>query len=181
MLPNGVGKRAEANERNMRRKRRLSWWLGVLCLLCCGPAVAVCLMSAWTSTAVVMRPHYCSIDFGRVTFVIDGEALLAFKLSPIRIEYWVADGPPRYYWSSWRLCRWDTYVVCITFPAWLFPLLFALGSVLFFWRARRRRRDGVCRKCGYLLIGLTSPRCPECGMAFEATVTAASPGESANE
>lgn len=165
----------------MRRKRPLPWWLGVLCLLCCGLAIGVCLMSAYTMIAAVIGPHQCHIDFGRVTFIIDGEALLALKLSPIRVDYMVFDGPPKYYWNSWNLWRWDTYLVCITFPAWLFPLLFALGSVLFFWRARRRRRDGVCRKCGYLLIGLTSPRCPECGMPFEAARTPAPPVESADE
>jgi hypothetical protein len=24
-----------------------------------------------------------------------------------------------------------------------------------------------CRRCGYLLFGLTTPRCPECGEAFD--------------
>jgi len=28
---------------------------------------------------------------------------------------------------------------------------------------RRRRRRGQCCKCGYVLKGLTEPRCPECG------------------
>jgi hypothetical protein len=29
------------------------------------------------------------------------------------------------------------------------------------------RRAGRCRKCGYLLYGLTEPRCPECGEPFD--------------
>jgi len=31
----------------------------------------------------------------------------------------------------------------------------------------RRRRQNVCTKCGYILQGLTEPRCPECGELFD--------------
>lgn len=31
----------------------------------------------------------------------------------------------------------------------------------------RRASDDCCSSCGYLLIGLTVPRCPECGEAFD--------------
>ncbi len=33
-------------------------------------------------------------------------------------------------------------------------------------RAGHRRRN-ECVQCGYSLRGLTEPRCPECGMAFD--------------
>ena len=46
------------------------------------------------------------------------------------------------------------------------------GSLLSLWlrqRAKRQlwRAEGKCEKCGYLLRGLTEPRCPECGTGFE--------------
>lgn len=34
-------------------------------------------------------------------------------------------------------------------------------------RRRRLRRAGRCESCGYILQGLTVPRCPECGAAFD--------------
>jgi len=55
----------------------------------------------------------------------------------------------------------------VAFPCW------ALAVVLFIWPAAafirgpyrrfRRRKSGCCLRCGYLLKGLTEPRCPECG------------------
>jgi hypothetical protein len=35
-------------------------------------------------------------------------------------------------------------------------------------RPRVRRAQGKCVRCGYLLTGLSEPRCPECGTAFDA-------------
>jgi hypothetical protein len=36
---------------------------------------------------------------------------------------------------------------------------------------RIRRREAFdapqCKACGYILLGLTEPRCPECGYAFD--------------
>lgn len=49
-------------------------------------------------------------------------------------------------------------------------LLFAAYPVIAFIRgpARRwrRRRKGLCVKCGYDLTGLPEPRCPECGSSI---------------
>lgn len=33
-------------------------------------------------------------------------------------------------------------------------------------RKRLRHKEGCCRRCGYPLLGLTEPRCPECGTKF---------------
>lgn len=33
----------------------------------------------------------------------------------------------------------------------------------------RSERGSRCRACGYILIGLREPRCPECGAAFDAS------------
>jgi hypothetical protein len=35
------------------------------------------------------------------------------------------------------------------------------------WVLEQRDRALRCRQCGYLLIGLETPRCPECGYAFD--------------
>lgn len=40
------------------------------------------------------------------------------------------------------------------------------------WRARRLRRPGHCRQCGYNLTGNVSGRCPECGAEVTSDDTA---------
>ena len=56
-------------------------------------------------------------------------------------------------------------------PAWLpIVVLLPLGVLLLranWWRPRRRRRLGLCDRCGYDLRG-TPERCPECGAAVVA-------------
>ncbi len=43
-------------------------------------------------------------------------------------------------------------------------ILLAMGIALIYRESRRRLGDDPhCRKCGYLLLGLESQRCPECG------------------
>ena len=55
--------------------------------------------------------------------------------------------------------------VCI--PIWLPFMLFAVYPTLAFIRGplrrHRRRKHGLCIKCGYDLTRLPEPRCPECG------------------
>jgi hypothetical protein len=38
-----------------------------------------------------------------------------------------------------------------------------LGWVLLVVLDKRRESETHCRKCGYILRGLSEPRCPECG------------------
>jgi hypothetical protein len=56
-------------------------------------------------------------------------------------------------------------------PFWALGLLFAfypsLALITGPIRRRRRRRRGLCLRCGYNLTGLPEPRCPECGTAFQ--------------
>jgi len=53
-----------------------------------------------------------------------------------------------------------------------FPIALCLGFLCYYWvlpayRRRRRVRAGlICAECGYLLKGLTEPRCPECNTRF---------------
>ncbi len=56
-------------------------------------------------------------------------------------------------------------------PFWMPAALLAAWPLLGWtrpaWIRRRRRRRGLCLRCGYNLTGNTSGRCPECGEAIE--------------
>ena len=58
-------------------------------------------------------------------------------------------------------------VLLASVPLHLVFILFAAYPALAFIRGPlrryRRRKRGLCIKCGYNLTGLTEPRCPECG------------------
>ncbi len=62
--------------------------------------------------------------------------------------------------SGWRM----------TLAIWPAPLVFALAMTLIIGRPLHRRRKrkklGLCVKCGYDLRG-SEDRCPECGTEFE--------------
>ena len=53
-------------------------------------------------------------------------------------------------------------------PSWLPVVVFAIYPTIAFIRGplrrHRRRRKGLCKKCGYDLTGNESGVCPECGM-----------------
>ena len=61
--------------------------------------------------------------------------------------------------------------VSVIIPFWMPTILFALSLYfchpLYYYRRRKRKKLGLCVKCGYNLKGLTELRCPECGSAFE--------------
>ena len=54
-------------------------------------------------------------------------------------------------------------LLCIAAPV----LVYSFSSVAWCMVKHRRRGRGRCMECGYLLTGLTVPRCPECGTSFE--------------
>jgi hypothetical protein len=60
-------------------------------------------------------------------------------------------------------------------PVWCAVVLFAAYPLATFIsgpvRRYRRRRRGLCTRCGYNLTGLTEPRCPECGTTVGSTIT----------
>lgn len=43
----------------------------------------------------------------------------------------------------------------------------AFGIIVSRGRRRERQQAPICSKCGYLLLGLTDSRCPECGKPFD--------------
>lgn len=55
----------------------------------------------------------------------------------------------------------------VTLPLWMLFAVFATYPAVVLVRGplrrRRRRRMGLCIRCGYNLKGLPEPRCPECG------------------
>ncbi len=63
--------------------------------------------------------------------------------------------------------RW--WVYRLEGPFWLATILFAFWPAVYLWRGplrrRRRRRLGLCERCGYDLRGQIDARCPECGTA----------------
>ena len=67
----------------------------------------------------------------------------------------------------------------IRLPLWLGMIMLAAYPTLVYIRGparhRRRRRKGLCLKCGYNLTGNISGVCPECGTAVQATGRGASP------
>ena len=63
-------------------------------------------------------------------------------------------------------------VGALKLPLWIPTLAFAIGSINFILiplhRRRKRKKLGLCVKCGYDLRG-SEERCPECGTEFETT------------
>lgn len=59
----------------------------------------------------------------------------------------------------------------LVFPIWIAFFFFAAYPIFALFRGpmrrRRRRLRNECVHCGYSLIGLVEPRCPECGGANE--------------
>ena len=57
-------------------------------------------------------------------------------------------------------------------PLWIPTVVFAIGSISFilipFHRRRKRKKLGLCIKCGYDLRA-SKDRCPECGEEFGST------------
>ena len=60
--------------------------------------------------------------------------------------------------------QYNTVVALINYLPAILVALIAYGVVTrFVDRNRAHRGETRCRRCGYILRGLTEPRCPECG------------------
>ncbi len=59
----------------------------------------------------------------------------------------------------------------VVLPLWItsafFGVIFVFSYLVPHHRRRKRKKLGLCVKCGYNLKGLTEPRCPECNTPFE--------------
>ena len=59
----------------------------------------------------------------------------------------------------------------------LVPIVLPAMAVIILWRYEKRRLaktntlGPICEHCGYLLIGLSENRCPECGKLFDEPIT----------
>jgi hypothetical protein len=64
---------------------------------------------------------------------------------------------------------WAEYLDIYRMPMWPLPAALLLPIVVLAYRVGRARRwkEGACRRCGYLLFGLTNHICPECGTRFD--------------
>ncbi len=77
--------------------------------------------------------------------------------------------PPAPWWEVQLVRNWPSEAR-LTLPFWI-PSVFFGSSV--WWlsgpvhRRRKRKKLGLCVKCGYNLRGLTEPRCPECNTPFD--------------
>jgi hypothetical protein len=104
----------------------------------------------------------------------------------LHLNRWNSNAPRRVPASRrWRLLRFSFVTGAYTgtkppysfwlleVPLWCPIVLFAAYPVLAFIRGPvrryRRRKRGLCTRCGYNLTGLTEPRCPECGTGFGRT------------
>lgn len=71
-----------------------------------------------------------------------------------------AAGPPMAEYSFVRMPVWLPVVLLLMQP---------IRAIIFGpWLWRRRERNHLCLACGYERIGLTEPRCPECGTPHSA-------------
>ncbi len=65
---------------------------------------------------------------------------------------------------------WQRAYHALTIPLWIPAVLFGVPPLISLFRGPvrrwRRRRHGLCVRCGYQLAGLIEPRCPECGTEF---------------
>lgn len=79
------------------------------------------------------------------------------------VTFFVA--PPLWSASRWSDIRWlpASMPGHIHVPVFYFAPLAAIVPLLIARARRRRRRAGLCIRCGYDLDGLTTARCPECG------------------
>jgi hypothetical protein len=100
----------------------------------------------------------------RVTIVIAVACLIAcvVNVAGDRLDIWfighIATRPPS--WIGLKIAECATTIV-LTIP--VVAIALAVDAAL--RSSAPRNDDGVprCRRCGYIIVGLSQPTCPECG------------------
>jgi len=129
--------------------------------------------SCWCPSAISTPKNPPLMQFGLSAF--RGSAHATLVKSDISTEY--TNGgfafkysglQPMILWGHAGYASWPREgVSIIIFPLWLPLLLVAIPTGWLWWRDRPSRRFFKNRcpnpRCRYLLTGLTSPKCPECG------------------
>lgn len=103
-------------------------------------------------------------------------SLVAYAETRSSVSGWYWHLPDRCYELQylWPITARTRNGLLVAVPMWMLFCLFAAYPAIAYVRGpmrrwRRRRKHGLCAKCGYDLRGLTKPRCPECGMQFDAS------------
>jgi hypothetical protein len=69
--------------------------------------------------------------------------------------------------EPWTLTPWPLWPRCVARAIGMLPVVIAsVTAYHLLTRANQRRPSNcecLCRKCGYILRGISEPRCPECG------------------
>ena len=108
--------------------------------------------------------------YGCVLFGWYGECMdapLGWDIHEVYLRYWwihktqFGAGGPSFWIPLW-------------IPALLFASILSISYCVPFHRRRKRKKLGLCLKCGYDLRG-SKERCPECGTEFETTCVQWSP------
>lgn len=88
---------------------------------------------------------------------IHGTLAIVFGVIALPFWYWAM----KYHESSGNL--WWALPPLYTLMATIFTGCACLGWVLYDRSVHRGDGETRCRKCKYILRGLSEPRCPECG------------------
>ena len=139
--------------------------LSLTALLLCPVAWAASYFDVEVAMAGQRHRYRCGLRMGTVYFHKS-----MFSFGPHR-PYFHSGGHRGFHtcWLPRYMEATDAFRYAI--PLWIPTATFAAAaSLLAFWpghHRRKRKKCGLCVKCGYNLRGLTGPRCPECNTPFE--------------
>jgi hypothetical protein len=181
---------------NLERILRLIWWPPSLVDAAMNvriTAAVVAGVAGWLSVVVLVIVGLHDLLAGRIAMIVIAIALVLAPLAMLALYaiYYSPDTStsmhrcqlravllepycvivPLFMWAG--VCRWGSAIERSGFEnemlsTWLWAMVFVLSLYPFWaWRKIATALDEKrCRECGYMLIGLTARRCPECGREF---------------